>query len=135
MAPRPVIGHIIEQNPDATSVSLVKQLAQVSLCPQARLNIEQVRSIITVVRGAGKEGRQPEDIDAQLYDVVQLLGHTFQGTTVESFRIGWMHPFLSTAWREAVDKDLVDHRIFCPGGHGVIGYVTGILRPPAGVDL
>ena len=90
-----MIGHKIQQHAHATLVGCIQQLFQISFGAQARFDLKQVGSIITMVRWAGKDGRQPEHIGAQLSNIIQFLGDAPDPPAVETCRGFRVEPMLA----------------------------------------
>jgi len=110
-----MIGNKIQQDTQSFRVCSIQQFAQVSFSAQARFDAQVVADVIPMVAGAAEDGWEPNGIEAQILDVVQLLDHPAQGPPKRFCQVCCLQPLSAFARVEAVDKYLVDHRLLRPG--------------------
>jgi hypothetical protein len=73
MAAAPVVGDEIKQDADAEMVGFVDQFADVFGRSQAGIDGEVVGGVVAVVGVVGEEGVDPEAVEAQVGDVIEVL--------------------------------------------------------------
>ena len=120
-----VVQHVVQVNLDVPVVRLRQQAVQVGQRAQARVDGGVVRHVIAVVGHGGVDGREPQGADAQLLQVVQLVGQAAQ-----------VAPAVAVAVCKGVDQQLVGDAgtpLFVPGvGRGVDADPFGVVVFSAG---
>ncbi len=110
-----VVGHEVEQHPNASTVSRLDQPDQRFVSTVARLHLQKVLVVVSVMRGALVHRTQPEDVATQPFDVVDVLADSVQSSAVKRGRIARLRQALARP-RETVDHDVVAQRVTHPIG-------------------
>ena len=96
---------------------LIDQVLQILFAAKARLDLKIIADVISMVRGAAKNGREPDRIETKLLDIVQLFGHAADRSAKGFAQVFGLQPLATLTGVEAVDKDLINPGSFCPFWH------------------
>ena len=121
LKPRVLIGGVVDDqfgdHLEAEAVRLVQHVAKIVEGAELRVHVLIVGNVIAVIlERRGIEGHQPDGVDAQVADVLQLGGQAFE--VADAIVIGI---------EEGLDVDLIDDGIFIP--KRVIGADAGRAAP------
>ena len=112
MLVRGVVGNVIEQDADVSSVSRFDEPIQVVSGPEERMHVGVVRDVVAEIRhGRREDGRNPDGLDAKPLQIVQAAQDADQITRA-----------VAIAVHERARVDLVDDAALPPeeGGHYVL---------------
>ena len=79
-----VVEDAVEDDPHAAGVGRVEQLAQGRVAAEQRIDQLVVVGVVAVVRGRGEDRVQVERRDAQVAQVVEVLGDAQQVAALEA---------------------------------------------------
>ena len=119
--PAGVVEDTVENNADATNVGSLQHLTKGSVTAEEGIHAVVIVGVIAVVGGGGEDGVEVEGIDAQRFQVVEVLLDPEQIPPLEAAHrrwcvprleiIGLRHPFTKS---EAIRKDLIEDGVFNP---------------------
>ena len=116
-----VVGHEVEQDPDAPGGGLGHQPIEIVEGPEVRMDATEVGHVVAPVRvGRGCDRREPESVDAEPFEMVEVLDDTGQVAHSVAVAVG-----------EGTQVHLVEHGVPPPGrarldvGHARLGSRCG----------
>jgi hypothetical protein len=129
LKPRVLIGgvveHQVQDHPDVPAVGVFEEAAEILQGPVFRGHVHVVRDIVTPIhQRGGVVGAQPDGLDPQVLEVIQMATDPLQVSDAISVRV-----------REAAGVDLIEHGLLPPaqGCHRATSAPrSGFQRPGEG---
>lgn len=110
MAVRDVVGDEIEHQPHPSPAARGNQRLECGFASQGRFHPKEIARRIAVILGRCEDGRQPQGINAERRNVVELRDQSPERPAQASIQILRRRQLLTGRWGEAIDEHLVDHR-------------------------
>ena len=118
-----MVEDAVEDDAHPTGVGGVEELAEGGVAAEERVDPVVVPGVVPVVRGGSEDRVEIEGGDAEVLQVVELLGDTEEVASLEAVggrrgvpRLEVRGPREALAPREAVGEDLVEDGVADPGG-------------------